>query len=72
MLKYDANGGFAKISCDGCRSSLDSIMNSDKRAAMDQAVRLAKLGRWQLERHAGAWQHFCPTCRQDRHKGKLL
>lgn len=72
MLKSDTVAGTAKISCDSCPASLDSAMNSDPRKAREEAVRVAKIARWLIERHAGTWQHFCPACRQSRNRGSLL
>jgi hypothetical protein len=72
MLVTDAAAGTAKISCDSCPASMESVANRDQRAAREQAVHLARIARWQIERHAGAWQHFCPACRQSRHRGPLL
>ncbi|ARM12083.1 MULTISPECIES: hypothetical protein [Rhizobium] len=72
MLKCDEVAGTAKISCDSCPDSLDSVMNADPRAARETAVRVAKIARWLIERHAGTWQHFCPSCRQSRNRGSLL
>ncbi|MBX5112733.1 hypothetical protein [Rhizobium lentis] len=72
MLRTDPIAGTAKISCDSCPDSLESVMDADPRAASAKAVRVAKIARWLIERHAGTWQHFCPACRRSRDKGTLL
>ncbi|ARO22895.1 hypothetical protein TAL182_CH01082 [Rhizobium sp. TAL182] len=72
MLKTDASAGTAKIFCDSCPASLDSVLDADQRAARETAVRIAKVARWLIEKKAGTWQHFCPTCRRSRDKGTLL
>ena len=72
MLKYDRGAGLAKIHCDSCPASMDSVSGRIERAAIARAVDLAKLARWSIEKHAGAWQHFCPTCRPIRNRGSLL
>ncbi|MGR9441642.1 hypothetical protein [Rhizobium leguminosarum] len=72
MLKTDATAGTTRISCDSCPASMDSVMDTNPRAAREKAVRVAKIGRWLIERHAGSRQHFCPSCRKSRVKGSLL
>lgn len=72
MLKADPIAGTARIVCDSCPTSMDSVMDADARAARDKAVRVAKIARWLIEKHAGAWQHFCPACRKTRDRGPLI
>lgn len=72
MLKTDATAGTARITCDSCPTAMESVMDADPRAARDKAVRVAKIARWLIERHADAWQHFCPSCRQSRNRGSLI
>ncbi|MGO8093175.1 hypothetical protein [Rhizobium leguminosarum] len=72
MLKTDTVAGTAGISCDSCRTSMESLLDADPRAARDKAVRVAKIARWLIEKHAGTWQHFCPDCRRTRERGSLL
>lgn len=72
MLKFDRGAGLAKIHCDSCPASMESVSGRVERAAMGRAVDLAKLARWSIEKHAGTWQHFCPACTRSRHRGGLL
>ncbi len=72
MLKTDTTAGTARIGCDSCPISMESVMDADPRAAREKAVRVAKIARWLIERHAGSWQHFCPDCRKSRERGSLL
>lgn len=72
MLKTDTSAGTARIACDSCPTSMDSVMDADQRAARERAVRIAKIARWLIEKHAGTWQHFCPSCRRSRERGSLL
>lgn len=72
MLKYDQITGLATIKCDSCSQTSDSVANSDKREAMTQAAQIARLRNWAIERHAGTWHHYCPSCRKTRNRGPLL
>ncbi|MGM5087577.1 hypothetical protein E0H64_17910 [Rhizobium leguminosarum bv. viciae] len=72
MLKADTTAGTARISCDSCPASMDSVMDANPRAAREKAGRVAKIARWLIEKHAGSLQHFCPSYRKSREKGSLL
>lgn len=72
MLKYDRGAGLAKIHCDSCPASMESVGGYVERVAVARAAELAKLARWSIEKHAGTWQHFCPNCRPTRNRGSLL
>ena len=72
MLKADTVAGTAGISCDSCPTSMESVLDADPRAAREKAVRVAKIGRWLIEKKAGTWKHFCPDCRKSKERGSLL
>ncbi|ANM12098.1 hypothetical protein [Rhizobium sp. N324] len=38
MLKTDVTAGTARITCDSCRTAMESVMDADPRAARDKAV----------------------------------
>ncbi|MGR9252694.1 hypothetical protein [Rhizobium leguminosarum] len=57
MLKADTTAGTARISCDSCPASMDSVMDTNPRAAREKAARVAKIALVeklpkQLEAHA--------------------
>jgi hypothetical protein len=72
MLNYDRTAGLAKITCDTCGTSMESVSGRIARDATNRAVDLAKLAKWSIEKRAGGWQHFCPSCRTTRNRGSLL
>ena len=71
-LKQDIAAGTAWITCDSCPDAMEAIVNADARLARQKAVDLAKLARWSIEKRAGDWQHFCPSCSKSRNRGSLL
>ena len=61
--------GALRITCDSCPATFHQT------AAPGEFRRLAELARadrWAVERHAGAWQHFCPACTMNRKSGRML
>lgn len=69
MLNYDQTSKKATITCNICPQT---FARSDAPFDIPATAKAAKFARWSIERHAGGWQHFCPSCARSRMRGKLL
>jgi hypothetical protein len=69
MLNYDHASKRATITCNSCPTT---VARTEAPFDIPATVQTAKLARWNIERHAGGWQHYCPGCAQSRMRGKLL
>lgn len=59
----------ARINCDACPETYPA---DDVPANIRALVDIARHDHWSVEKHAGAWQHFCPACTKARKGGRLL
>ncbi|MBB3608621.1 hypothetical protein [Rhizobium sp. BK602] len=69
MLKVDKPSNRTTLRCDSCQTT---FARDDEPFDIAATIQSAKAVRWSIERHAGAWQHFCPACAKSRTRGKLL